>query len=57
KAKLMLSNSDPKNENKENDFFDRLYEDYHIYRVDARRVINSNPEKRGLIKELIIVNY
>jgi len=57
KVKLMLSNSDPKNEDKENDFFDRLYEDYHIYRVDARRVINSNPEKRGLIKELIIVNY
>ncbi|MEQ8168698.1 MAG: DNA adenine methylase [Candidatus Eremiobacterota bacterium] len=57
KSKLMLSNSDPKNEDENDDFFDRLYSDYHIYRVDARRVINSNPEKRGLIKELIIVNY
>ncbi|HPZ07839.1 MAG TPA: DNA adenine methylase [Candidatus Eremiobacteraeota bacterium] len=56
-AKLMLSNSDPKNEDRENDFFDKLYEGYHIYRVDARRAINSNPAKRGNIKELIITNY
>jgi DNA adenine methylase len=56
-AKLMLSNSDPKNENIDDDFFERLYEGYYIHRVLASRTINSIGAKRGRISELLIVNY
>lgn len=54
---LMLSNSDPKNINPEDNFFDALYANYQITRVNAKRVINSNAKNRGEIKELIIMNY
>lgn len=54
---LMLSNSDPKNENPEDNFFDELYQDFNIYRVSASRMINSKATKRGSVKELIITNY
>jgi DNA adenine methylase len=56
-AKLMLSNSDPKNENIDDDFFERLYAGYTIHRVFASRTINSVAAKRGRISELLIVNY
>ena len=56
-AKLMLSNSDPKNSNREDDFFDELYSKYRIERVYARRAINSVGTGRGLVNELIITNY
>jgi DNA adenine methylase len=56
-AFLMLSNSDPKNEDPSNDFFDKLYKKYYIDRVNASRIINCIGSKRGLIKELIITNY
>ncbi|MDD3776276.1 MAG: DNA adenine methylase [Actinomycetota bacterium] len=56
-ALLMLSNSDPKNENPEDDFFDKLYSHYNIERVLAKRSINCIGTKRGEIKELIIRNY
>ena len=56
-AKLMLSNSDPKNEDPTDHFFDDLYNGYHIERVQAKRIINSVAEKRGEINELIIRNY
>ena len=56
-AKLMLSNSDPKNENPDDDFFERLYKDYKLHRVYAKRMINCNAEKRGKINELVITNY
>ena len=52
----MLSNSDPKNVNPEDNFFDELYKDYKIHRVSASRMINSNGEKRGKINELMISN-
>lgn len=54
---LMLSNSDPKNTNPEDDFFETLYSNYQIDRVNAKRTINSNAKKRGEIKEIIITNY
>ena len=57
KAKLMLSNSDPKNEDPDDHFFEDLYIDFRVERVDASRNINSNASKRGKIKELVIVNY
>ena len=56
-AKIMLSNSDPKNENPDDSFFDDLYSDYYIERVPAKRMINSNGAGRGNINELIITNY
>jgi len=54
---LMLSNSDPTNENANDDFFKRLYSGFNIHTVSANRMINSNPEKRGKIRELVITNY
>lgn len=56
-ARLMLSNSDPKNENPDDHFFEDLYKDFHIERVNASRMINSDSTKRGKIKELVIMNY
>ncbi len=55
-AKIVLSNSDPKNNNSEDTFFDDLYQQYTIHRVEATRMINSNGDKRGKINELIICN-
>lgn len=54
---LILSNSDPKNVNSNDHFFDNLYNDFKITRVAAKRSINSNPDKRGNIFELMITNY
>ena len=56
-AKLMLSNSDPKNENESDHFFEELYQGFEIKRVNANRMINSNPQKRGQITELLVLNY
>lgn len=53
----MLSNSDVKGKNPENNFFDDLYADFTIERVKAKRSINSNPAKRGELNELLILNY
>ena len=55
-AKIVVSNSDPKNSNKDDNFFDVLYAAHKIKRVEATRMINSNSEARGRIKELIISN-
>jgi DNA adenine methylase len=52
----ILSNSDLKGKDENDNFFDDLYSDFSITRVDARRSINANPEKRGSIKELLITN-
>ena len=52
----ILSNSDVKNKNENDHFFDELYAGFSIKRVDAKRSINSNPDKRGLLKELLITN-
>lgn len=56
-AKLMLSNSDPTNENPQDRFFENLYKDFKIRRVDASRMINCNGKRRGKIRELVITNY
>ena len=56
-AKLMLSNSDPKNTDESDNFFDDLYSGFNIKRVNAKRMINSNASKRGEITELLITNY
>ncbi|MFJ1429996.1 DNA adenine methylase [Capnocytophaga canimorsus] len=52
----ILSNSDVKGKNAEDNFFDDLYAEFSIQRVNAKRSINANPEKRGLLTELLITN-
>lgn len=54
---LMLSNSNPKNTNENDTFFDEIYSDFNINTVYAKRMINSNSTKRGAISELLITNY
>lgn len=56
-AKAVVSNSDPKNENPEDEFFDELYSSHRIVRVEASRMINSNAKARGKISELLICNF
>lgn len=56
-AKIVVSNSDPKNSNAEDDFFDNIYSSHKIKRVEATRMINCNSEARGKIKELLISNF
>ena len=55
--KFMLSNSDCKSVNGEDNFFDVLYAAYQIERVLASRSINSNPNKRGKLTEILVRNY
>jgi DNA adenine methylase len=54
---FILSNSDVKNYDSDNNFFDELYQNYKIKRVKARRNINSKGDKRGEIFELLITNF
>lgn len=56
-AKVIVSNSDPKNSDTSDDFFDELYSLLIIDRVNAKRVINCNGKNRGEISELLISNY
>ncbi|MBS1642307.1 MAG: Dam family site-specific DNA-(adenine-N6)-methyltransferase [Bacteroidetes bacterium] len=56
-TQVMLSNSDPKNNDPDDNFFDEIYSDYNITRISARRMINSNPTKRGAINEIVVTNY
>ena len=56
-AKVVVSNSDPKNSNTEDNFFDNIYSTHKIKRVEATRMINCNSEARGKIKELLISNF
>ena len=55
KSKLqILSNSDPKNADNNDNFFDYLYRNFKIERINAKRSINSDGNKRGNISELLI---
>jgi DNA adenine methylase len=56
-AKFLLSNSDPKNENPNDHFFEEHYKGFTIERVKATRAINCKASGRGEIDELIITNY
>lgn len=48
---LICSNSDT-----EDGFFEGLYKDYRIERIEAKRAINCKGDKRGKINELLIRN-
>lgn len=56
-AKILASNSDPKNTNPDDNFFDDLYQTFNVNRVSAKRLINRNSKDRGKISELLICNY
>ena len=47
---VMLSNSDTP-------LIRELYKDFYIHEIQANRAINSKPEGRGKITELLIINY
>jgi DNA adenine methylase len=52
----ILSNSDVKGKNPNDNFFDDLFSGYQINRVLARRSINAYADKRGQLTELLISN-
>ena len=54
---FMLSNSDPKNSDPTDNFFDDLYSNYNIVRVSARRNINSKGTARGPVTEILVKNF
>lgn len=56
-AKIVVSNSDPKNANQNDNFFDDIYHEYNIKRIEASRMINSKGSARGKIRELLISNF
>jgi len=56
-AFIVASNSDPKNINESDDFFDKLYAQHKIFRIGANRAINSVGKERGKINELLIASY
>ena len=54
---FMLSNSDPKNSDPDDNFFDDLYSNYKILRVNARRNINSKGTARGPVTEILVKSF
>ena len=55
-ALFIASNSDPKDVNPKENFFDTIYNHFVIKRVSAARMINSDASGRGAISELMISN-
>ncbi len=55
-AKIVVSNSDPKNVDENDNFFDIAYSVFDIKRVEVPRMINCNSQARGKIRELLISN-
>ena len=55
-AQFVASNSDPKENNKTDTFFDNIYCQFTIKRVSAARMINSNPAGRGAFSSIMISN-
>lgn len=52
----LLSNSDPKSVDENATFFDDLYTDFAIERVQVSRSISAKGSRRGRVKELLINN-
>ena len=56
KSIFVASNSDPKDVNPKENFFDTIYDHFIIKRVSAARMINSDASGRGAVSELMISN-
>ena len=56
-AKLMLSNSNPKNTDEDDNFFEDIYNGFYINEIFVKRMINANENGRGVISELLNTNY
>ena len=56
-AKILASNSDPKNADENDDFIEELYKPFEISHVYATRAVNSKGSGRGKISELLISNF
>lgn len=56
-VRWLLSNSNPKGLCPDDSFFDELYKGFHIRTVQANRMLNANPSKRGKLDELLISNF
>lgn len=57
RGRFLLSNSDTMQCSPPDTFFDDLYSDYHIERVEAARMVNCNGKGRGKIKEILVSNF
>ena len=55
-AKIILSNSDPASVDIENRFFDDLYHQFDILRVNVTRTVSAAANSRKSVTELIIKN-
>jgi DNA adenine methylase len=55
-AKFLLSNSDPKNEDDNDYFFENNFKGFDICKIKASRMINCKAIGRGEIDELLITN-
>ncbi len=53
---FILSNSDPKNHDTDDDYFDDLYHGFFIERIQANRAISAKSSGRKSISELLISN-
>ena len=38
-------------------FFDNLYQGFNIERINAKRMINCQADKRGSVTEIVVRNY
>ena len=56
-AMVVASNSDPKNTDETDNFFDEVYKNFFIQRVSATRRIKSKSSGGGTINELLICNF
>lgn len=55
-AIFIASNSDPIENNTGESFFEQIYYQFKIKRVYATRLVNANPNNRGLVSEIMISN-
>lgn len=54
-SSFILSNSDPKQIDENDNFFDDLYSDFIIKRINARRAIGATAARRGLVSEILVL--
>jgi DNA adenine methylase len=56
-AKIMMTNSNPENGKKQDNFFYENYSSYNIHKIKSARMINNISGKRYILTDLLITNY